>query len=92
MPFLCTHAARFPHYPHAYYMYGIPLSFFQHERIMINMVQKGICHNPRPSCIMPNGTEERQTLTEPRQGRKAATVGEFLWVFGGAIPLNHNGW
>jgi len=28
-----------------------------------------------------SGTEERQILAEPRQGRKAATVGRFLWVF-----------
>jgi hypothetical protein len=31
--------------------------------------------------IMYLGTEERQILAKPRQGRKAATVGEFLWVF-----------
>jgi hypothetical protein len=31
--------------------------------------------------IIAVGTKERQILAEPRQGRKAATVGEFLWVF-----------
>ncbi len=33
------------------------------------------------------GTKERQILAEPRQGRKAATVREFLWVFGRATSL-----
>ena len=40
----------------------------------------------RPANLWYNapGTEKRQIRAKPRQGREAATVGAFLWVFGGA--------
>ncbi len=46
MPPECGHDLCFPHPPHAYYMYEIPLSFFQHERVM--KIMTNLKENPCP--------------------------------------------
>jgi hypothetical protein len=67
-----------PHRPQTYDGFCSSSPFIH---MIMNKICSAVCSGVRIGYNSCCGTKEWQILAEPRQGRKAATVREFLWVF-----------